>query len=238
MNDEFNINQHLNSLPNKEFLTNPLIKTELVNQAKLIVKGFGLGIIKPKFYNVTSDLNKTTLEELAREEGKDGSYNGDFGLPVFDILTFIGTNYNTPDGKIITLETTSFGTALMEVSQCKNIVRTPVQGRNGDVFEYCSDGNYSIQIRGVLTSNGQDVYPTELAKQLISFCQAPVSFAVASTILKKFGVQQIIITDFSFPQLEGMRNVVPFNLQCLSETPFEIKSQTQGTNNSSTQAFL
>lgn len=215
------------------------ITKEVANQAKLIVKGFALGALKPKFYHNEGDLNVRTLEELARLEGKDGSSNGDFGLPVFDALTFIGTTYTTPDNKTVTIQTIEMGVALIEVSQSKNIITTPIQGRNGTIKEYISDGDFIITIRGILASNAQDSYPTELVKQLLSFCAAPVSFGVASRILEKFGIQEIVIKEYSFPQTEGMRNLVPFEMQCLSETPFEIKTQTQGTsNNTSVPSFL
>ena len=214
---------------------------EIANEAKLIIKGFGLGALKSKFFFHPGDLNQRTLEEEARAEGKEGSYNGQFGLPVFDILTLIGFSYNTPDGKTITVPTIELGTALIEVSQSKNIVKTPIQGRNGTIKEYVSDGDFIINIKGVLASNAQDYYPIDLKKELLSFCAAPVSFGVASKILDSFGVSEIVIQDYSFPQNEGMRNIVPFELQCLSETPFEIKSQTQNSqalNTKSVPSFL
>jgi hypothetical protein len=214
------------------------LNTVAVNQAKLIIKGFGLGALKPKFYHNAGDTNQRTLEEIAREEGKEGIYNGDFGLPVFDTLTFVGTSYTTLDGKTITIPTINMGVALIEVSQSKNIVTTAIQGRNGTIKEYISDGDFVINIKGVLTSNAQDVYPTELVKQLLSFCAAPISFGVASSILEKFGIQEIVIQEFSFPQVEGMRNIAPFQIQCLSETPFEIKNQTQNNNNTAIPSFL
>ncbi len=51
-----------------------------------------------------------------------------------------------------------------------------------------------------------------------------------------FGIKDIVIKDYSFAQVEGMRNVQPFELNCLSETPFEIKSQTQNTTAGTSKA--
>lgn len=221
----------------KNYTVNEIAK----NQAKLIIKGFGLGALKSKVFSNPGDTNQRTLEEIAREEGKEGNYNGSFGLPVFDILTLIGFSYNTSDGKTVSVSDLDIGTALIEVNQIKNIVTTNTQGRNGSIKEYISDGDFVLNIKGVLTSNAQDSYPEELAKLLLSFCAAPVSFGVASNILKKFGIQEIVIKEYSFPQIEGMRNTVPFEMQCLSETPFEIKYQTQNTqatNNKSVSPFL
>lgn len=211
------------------FNINKPTQQELLNQGKLITKSFALGLIKPKFYqsNDTGSFNQRTLEEQAREEGKNGAYNGFFGLPVFDILTLIGFNYTTLDGKRIVIADLNLGVALIDVSQSKNEIETPIQGRNGTIKEYISDGDYVLNIRGVIASNAQDSYPEDLVKHLIQFCNAPVSIPVASNLLDLFGIHNIVIKDFAFPQNEGMRNVVNFQLSCLSDTPFEIKTKTQ-----------
>jgi hypothetical protein len=87
-----------------------------VGQAKLIVKGFGLGLIKPKFYSVGGSLNQRTLEELAREEGHDKDTNSFFGLPIFDVLEFDVLDYVDLDGKKYHLGGLTFGTALLDVT--------------------------------------------------------------------------------------------------------------------------
>jgi hypothetical protein len=193
-----------------------------VGQAKLIVKGFGLGLIKPKFYNVKPISDD---EFGAVVDGDLNSGVGLWGLPVFDVLEFDSLDYTDLDGKKYHLEGLSFGTALLVVTMSKNIVTTPIQGRNGTVKEYISDGDFMINIKGMLVGNGVDVSPTKLKSDLVAYCKAPVEFGVASNLLTDFGIKSIVIKDYSFPQIEGSRNTVPFELSCLSDSPIELKSQ-------------
>lgn len=192
-------------------------------QAQLILKGFGLGLVKPKFYQ--TEVNSQEIEQ--QEFGKLRKSLSKFGLPVFDTLQFDRLNYQTQDGKIITVEEIELATVLIEVSQSKNIITTPIQGRNGTIKEYISDGDYVINIKGVLVGDGNEVRPQGLIAVLDGFCKAPVPINVASNILDDFGIYTLVIKDYNFGQMEGSRNIVPFELSCLSETPFEIKAQTQ-----------
>lgn len=199
---------------------------EVKNQSKLIIKAFGLGVIKPKFYNVPEN----QLEVDAREEGLAEVEYSQFGLPVFDTVYFGAISYEVKEmqngvltQKTVSLEAIHLQIALVEVSQSKNIVSTPISGRNGTVKEYVSDGDYMINIKGVLVAYGTDVVPVPDINNLVAFCQAPVAIPVASNRLAFFGVKSIVIKDFNFTQLEGKRNVAPFELICLSETPFEIQ---------------
>lgn len=191
------------------------------NQAQLIVKAFGLQAIKPLFFNVAvndDEVNERGLGDL----GKDASQ---FGLSVFDILDFDSVSYTTLEGDFITVSALSMATVLVDVSQSKNVVKTPVSGRNGTVKEYVSDGDYIVNIKGVLVGDGIDVLPDGLKNDLIGFCKAPKPINIASPLLASHGIYTIVIDSYNFPQLEGQRNLVPFELICLSETPFEISQQ-------------
>lgn len=196
-------------------------------QAQLIIKGFGLGLVKPKLFNTSGNTNILTLQELAREEGRDGVANSAFGLPVFDIVTLMDLKYESLDRKQISVSAMNLGVALCDVSQSKNIITTPIQGRNGTIKEYISDGDYVINIKGVITIDAQDYYPEQEVKQLKQFLDAPVSLKVASSYLNRLGINEVVVKDYTLNQSEGMRNVQYFELSCLSETPFEIKAQTQ-----------
>lgn len=198
-------------------------------QAKLIVKGFGLNALKAKFYNANSDTNTLTLQELAQAEGTDGQYSGMFGLPVFDIITFGDTNglrYKTLNGEIISIGRLDLGTVLCTVNMTKNIVATPIQGRNGTVKEYISDGDYVINIKGLIVSPAQESFPEVEFNVLKKYCDAPVEIPVASTFLNRFGIKSFVIQDYRFDQTEGMRNVQAFEINCLSDQPIELKSQS------------
>jgi hypothetical protein len=196
-------------------------------QAEMILKGAGLRFLKPKFYKVDTDtmfleqdqINAAILESHTT----DSDSKGKFGLPVFDEIFFEAINYTSNDGKEIKVPNFSMGTALCSVNMTRNIVKTVVAGRNGTVKEYMSDGDYGINIKGVLASLYQNAPPKDSINQLLGFCNCPQEFRVASNFLNYFGIYSIVIESYNFDQSEGQRNVVPFELNCLSDTPPEIK---------------
>lgn len=207
-------------------------------QAKQIAKGLGLRFIKPKFFKVDSDTMFKEQDAINFAIIDNDETNSDskskFGLPMFDTILFEQVKYTTNEGADITVQPFSMGTALCEVSQSRNIVATQIAGRNGTVKEYISDGDYMINIKGVLASLYQNVAPKDSVNQLLGFCNAPVSFNVTSNFLAYFGVLTIVIKDYNFSQMEGKRNVIAFELNCMSDMPFEIK----GTKNRSVPSFI
>lgn len=206
------------------FQVNNIAPREIANQTKLIVKSFALAALKPRLYNapIISDdeFDALTTGDLNR------GYS-DFGLPTFDILTFNQLNYTSLDNKSISINQLDLGIALIDINQSKNIVTTAIQGRNGTIKEYVSDGDYIMNIKGVLVGFGQDVYPEDDVRQLRDFLNAPVSIQVSSTILNRWNITDIVVSNFTIRQEEGQRNVVPFEINALSETPFEIKKKVQ-----------
>jgi hypothetical protein len=222
---------------NNNFL--PPLPPNPKGQAKLILKSAGLTFLKPMFFNV--DVDTISTEQSAQEAALIDNQNHEtlsdsrskFGLPVFDTVLFEQVQYTTNEGNNVIVKPFSMGTVLCEVSQSRNIVATSIAGRNGTVKEYISDGDYNINIKGVLASLYQNVAPKDSINQLMGFCNAPVQFNVSSNFLAYFGVLSIVIKDYNFSQMEGQRNVIAFELTCLSDTPFEIK----GTQNKSVPSF-
>lgn len=210
-------------MANNNFVPNKIIPREIGNQAKLIVRSFALGSLIPRLYNVPI----ISYDEFdALTDGDSDRGYSDFGLPTFDVLIFNELKYTShKEKKDITVPQLEMGIALIDINQSKNIVMTQVQGRNGTIKEYVSDGDYSITIKGVMVGLGQDVYPEEKIKLLRDFLNAPVPISVSSTILNRFNITDIVVNNYSIDQTEGMRNVVPFEIQAVSETPFEIKKK-------------
>lgn len=221
---------------NRDFIPPPPPNPK--GQAKLILEGAGLAFLKPKFFKVDEDTifkEQDAINEAILDSNETNSDSkSKFGLPVFDDVLFEQVKYNDNNGASITVSPFSMGTALCEVSQSRNIVSTSVAGRNGTVKEYISDGDFMINIKGVLVSLYQNVPPKDSMNQLLAFCKAPVSFNVTSNFMAYFGIYTIVIKDYHFSQMEGKRNVIGFELSCLSDTPFEI----QATKNKSVPSFI
>lgn len=113
-------------------------------------------------------------------------------------------------------------TVLMDISQQRNIVTTAIQGRNGTVKEYISDGDYQITVRGILVEAGPYDYPAEQVRELLRLCRVQAAVQAVSPFLQLFQIYDVVITDYRLPQLEGYQNLQPFELTCISDTPIEL----------------
>ena len=105
----------------------------------------------------------------------------------------------------------------------KNIVQTALQGRNGTIKEYISDGDYQVEIAAAITSEKDD-YPKEELKKLMGMLQTNESIDVAANndFLNLFGISNLIVKSYGFNQ-ETHSNRQTFTVCCLSDLPYEIK---------------
>lgn len=131
-----------------------------------------------------------------------------------------------------------FNECLISLNMEKNIVTTPLQGRNGTIKEYVSDGDYNISIdAGVSTytieQNGEYNidYPKDAVKELKDILSLPETLEVQSDFLEIFGIKSAVVKAFSLQQ-ETHSNRQSINIQMLSDEPYEIKLKEE--NNAKT----
>jgi antitoxin component of MazEF toxin-antitoxin module len=200
-------------------LISKAIPLELANQAKLIIKTNHLGLITPKF--MTVDYERMATETAPNDLSSNSYYVADkksvFGTPVFDVLDLKAVSYTDFNGEEQTAEDLTLDIALIEVTNDRHIITTPVTGRNGTVKEYMSDGDYQINIKGNLINPLANCHPEELLKALHDFCKAQVNIKVTSSLLYYLDIDTIVITKFSFKMVPGYRNVIDYELTCLSD---------------------
>lgn len=120
-------------------------------------------------------------------------------------------------------------TVLCRITMQKNIVNTTLQGVNGTVKEYVSDGDYDIIISGLLTAP-KDRYPRQDTITLQQLCKLPEALIVESDFLQLFGIYNLVIQSYSFAQQEGQNNTQQFELQCLSDKPAELIIEDETLN--------
>lgn len=209
--------------PNGQIKTNQYVRSEITNQAKIILNSFALNTIKPLLFTI-SNQEKLQVENEAKQQGLNNKHLSLFGLPVFDPLVFAQKQYETLDKELITVDQLELGLVLIEVSKTKYIIKTPIQGRNTTIKEYISDGDYNIMIRGVLSSGAVDVFPEDQFRMLNAFADVPESIEVASPVLNRFGITDIVIEEFNVFQDEAYRNLCRFEIRAVSDVPFEIKT--------------
>lgn len=221
-----------NRIPKKETIASEGVEPQidraaLITQNRAIeytLKGFGLKKLQAAFFKVDEETSDAKVSE------------GSFGLPVFTNLEIQGGSYQffndeTQRNEINNYSGVTLDTVLMTVTMSKNIITTQVQGRNGTVKEYTSDGDFEIDVRGVLIGDGQNNYPSLEVEELVRLLTVPDTLTVTSDFLTRFssispkgieGIDKVVVTDFSLPQKEGYRNAQLFQFKMLSNEPIQL----------------
>lgn len=192
------------------------------SQIRFIATGIGLQLLKPKIFN---------LESEVEEETDKVSF---MGTPVFSNLEIPKGKYKNIQGETIEFDGIRIDTALFDVTVEKNIVRTPINGRNGTVKQFISMGDYAISCQGILigetdaSNAGFDAFytgavPESEIRKLNEIINAPQEIEIVSEFLDFFDVSTVVIEGGNFGQREGFRDSVYFSLNMLSDTPIELK---------------
>jgi hypothetical protein len=177
---------------------------------------------KPKIILGTAALNlarKTFIITDAEIEDPTIGKSQIFNRPIYSNIVFDSGTYTDQNNRTITYPELTIEDCLVTVMNTKNIVKTTLQGRNGTVKEYISDGDYQIKIEGRIYGKGMNNYPQTEVQHLHAICLAPRSIGLTSTFLKLFNIQDIVIESFNIDQQEGVRNCQPFILNCVSDYP-------------------
>lgn len=118
---------------------------------------------------------------------------------------------------------------VMTVTQEKNIVATALQGRNGTIKEYISDGDYQIEVAASVqlpTEAGgfapPDQYPISELRNILEMFRKAESIEVQNDFLQLFGVESAVIQSYSFEQ-QTHSNRQMFQATLLSDSAYEIK---------------
>ena len=133
-----------------------------------------------------------------------------------------------------------FQEVVISVTQERNIVTTSLQGRDGTIKEYISNGDYGITLDIALTDyEGEpdeqtdeefllpkQVYPISRLETLRKLLTTPQTVEVESDFLYAFGIRSAVVTSFSLQQ-ETHSNRQSVQIQMLSDEPYEIKQIQQ-----------
>lgn len=129
-----------------------------------------------------------------------------------------------------------FSEIIITITQERNIVTTPLQGRDGTIKEYISDGDYTITLdAAILPLNGveqddestfaiaENHYPDEEVKKLHRLLLEKKALEVQSDFLTLFGISSAVVKSYSLQQ-ETHSNRQSLQIQMLSDLPYEIKT--------------
>lgn len=191
---------------------------------QLVANTFGLAAVKPRVFATglgqpldsnAGDYPDTEVQVTTRLNtgGLNQEVLSYLGTPVFADLTLKADEAD---------EGVNIQTVLFEVDQQRNIVTTTVQGRNGTVKEYISDGDYAVTLRGLLVDPDPYTYPAQQMQELMDRLTLPQSLVAVSGFLQLFQIYNLVITGYRFFQIEGFQNTQAFELQCISDVPVEL----------------
>lgn len=132
-----------------------------------------------------------------------------------------------------------FNECIITLNIEKNIVTTALQGRNGTIKEYISDGDYNISIDAGVSTYTLDykedfdiAYPIDAVAELKKFLSIPEALEVQSDFLEIFGIKSAVVKSFGLQQ-ETHSNRQSINIQMLSDEPYEIKLKEDSFSNQS-----
>lgn len=195
---------------------------------ELIIKTFGISAIQTSIY-------KGKITPTVEDEPLKTRFQGrTLSTPVFSDLQF--DNITLPNGAEIT-HIFPIDTVLFSVTQTKNIIKTPISGRDGTIKEYIGMGDYNINVKGVI-AGGRGRYPVEAVDNLLEFLNYNQSIKIYSKYLnERFNIDEIVITDFDIAQDEGGYSQQKFEFNALSDYPVEILIQQQGSRTKQRSLF-
>lgn len=160
----------------------------------------------------------TTASDTAIDEAIGIS---SLGTPLYDDVTFPSGNYLTLEGVQVSYQELSLKSIRFVVTQQKQIVRTNVSGRNGNVKEYNNTGEYIVRCEANITTDGQQ-FPLEEMIKFANLKDVPESVPVVSKILNRvWGIDNVIINDWSFDPGTSVGNtLLTFTLE--SDREFDL----------------
>lgn len=203
--------------------------------AQTLVSGFGLPLVQRALIG-----NIATQPQDEHEDSR-------FGTPVYDWIFIEKPEFNEYTYNEITKEYNRTPVVkpnngvlnskrgfycegvIMEANRNRNIVTTQVSGYNdGSIVEFINNGDWNITIRGFVSTNYADVYPTSDVQTLLSYCSAPTPLKVTSKFINEIlGVDYIVVMSPNVFQQQGLRNVQFFEINCISNIPYTITNNAQ-----------
>jgi hypothetical protein len=114
-----------------------------------------------------------------------------------------------------------FDTVKFTVTQTRNIVTTPINGLDGTVKEFISDGDYIIDCEAIIAFNGINYIDYQFLQNIQNLLLVQDTIQIQSQIINTvFNVQNVVVKNYSFTQPEvGMRNIQSLKFSLLSDNP-------------------
>ena len=163
-----------------------------------------------------------SIRTVGREEAMRLSK---LGTPIVFPMKFTAGNYKFYDyqSKIVEKQLSDFWlppATMVDFSRVKNISRTDVIGGNGTVKEIYGFDDWQIRIRTVC--HNDELSSREYEKRLIEWSEVIQSISVEGDLFGWKNIHNLVIESIDIRSLEGTPNIIPIELNCISDEPFEL----------------
>jgi hypothetical protein len=191
-------------------IPDPQLKTTF---PKVLITGAAVKAVKGAAASVI-------LGEVEAEDPVSRSY---LGTPVLDNLEIPAGSYTDLEDNTIEFSGITVDAVLFEVNKTRNIVKTPIQGRDGTVKEYISEGDYQIRCNGMI-SQAENAIPQSELQILREIFEVPQQISIISLFLNEiFDIFDIVVERWNIPQVAGKRNEIPFSFTAVSDVPLDLE---------------
>ena len=163
-----------------------------------------------------------SIRTVGREEAMRLSK---LGTPIVFPMKFTAGSYKFYDyqSKIVEKQLSDFWlppATMVDFSRVKNISRTDVIGGNGTVKEIYGFDDWQIRIRTVC--HNDELSSREYEKRLIEWSEVIQSISVEGDLFGWKNIHNLVIESIDIRSLEGAPNIIPIELNCISDEPFEL----------------
>jgi hypothetical protein len=194
----------------------PLRTHETSGQRQLrnILVHFGLESLRGEIFKTTP---------IAEGGNPTSDIKGQLNTYVLSSFGFAGGAYTDNDGNQIEYDGLMIHTAIVKISQSRNIVRTNIPGRNGTFKEYVSEGDWEISLKGIIVNEEERAYPEDDVRRLKELLEVPEQITVVNELLEIFEIDKVVVASKSIPQVEGFHDVQGFEVRFFSDIDLELE---------------
>jgi len=154
-----------------------------------------------------------------------GEEFSDYGTPIFQPIAFLGGIYQVlgtgkEQGQVVDDNYAGWrlpATTTAEFKRSKEITKSRPSTANGTTKESTSLSDWNITIRGLILDSRPNYFPEDQLRELVRWERVADSIDVAGSMLNYFGIHRLIIEDLSIGRIAGSPNVIPFQMQCVSD---------------------
>lgn len=138
-----------------------------------------------------------------------------------------GLNHNGTNGVFYYTPTSLNGVQLpneplIAINGGKKVVSTALAGntKRGKVKEIINTEDYTITLRGVIINEDSEDYPWDEVEALKDICEMNEAISIVNAITNIFEIENVVITNYSFPEMVGRPNMQAYSITMLSDEDF------------------